>query len=528
MTPEPLTCPYCNARVPPPGPGEARGRGVCPRCGETFPYRPADTAIAAGAPPAIPSPGPAANGTAPAPQLLRASPSHVAVQLAVSSALVVLASLVLRFVFPESGTTRTAFPFMFLLGSVGAVAAAWLWYFRERRSNAATALFLVGNMVFVALLVLPYALLTTGFRRSHDPPRKADLDPAGPGQDGKSRAGQAPGELAALGYLPADSNLLVGVHVAELGRDKAGKAFLEQPAWVPMEAALAQVERWTGLKKDVIDHVALGAQTEAFPFVRLTAVVRTNRPYDPRSFQVLLEKSKPMPHEGRLLYPLQLPLGAHGALWCVGDRTLVLTLWAEPSPFEALKKSLPLKPRQGSEGLRPALRDCLEKRLPRGTWVWAAGESVPAEVLAAVLPLTREGKAVPEPLKRVRVFSAGLHFPAGAKEVALSGELECADPKAAEALQRLLESREVPGLGAPKVVGPRVSVREQAVLVATALGLGTSPHGGETAGAVTLLAARRPAPEARRRVHFELRADPGRLHEALRGGKGLFPGLGRR
>jgi hypothetical protein len=153
---------------------------------------------------------------------------------------------------------------------------------------------------------------------------------------------------------------------------------------------------------------------------------------------------------------------------------------------------------------------------------------VPAEVLAAVLPMTREGKGVPEPLKRVRVFSAGLHFPAGGKEVALSGDLECADPKAAEALQRLLESREVPGLGAPKVVGPRVGVREQALLVATALGLGASPHGGETAGAATLLAARRPAPEARRRVHFELRADPGRLREALRSGKGLFPGLGRR
>jgi hypothetical protein len=529
MTPEPLACPYCNARVPAPAPGEVRARIPCPRCGETFPYRPAETAVAAGAPPPA-AVSPRANGTAPAPQLLRASPAHAAVQIAVCSGLVVLASLVLRVAFPESETTRTAFPFMFLLGSVGTVAAAWLWFFRRPRSNGATALFLVGNMALVALIVLPYALLTTDFRRSHDPPPKGHPGPTGPGPDGKTPAGQAPGELAALGHLPADSNLLVGVHVGELWRDKAGQEFLEQPAWGPLEAALGQVERWTGLRKEVIDHVALGAQTRSLPFVRLTAVVRTRRAYDPRSFRVLLEKSKPMEHQGRLLYPLQLPLG-HGALWCAGERTLVLALWFEPSTFEALKGSLTREPRRGSEGLRPSLRNCLEERLPRDARAWVVGESVPAEMLGVVLPFAREGKIVPAPLKQVRVFSAGLRFPAGGKEVVLSGDLECADRKSAEALQDLLESRKVPGLGAVRVVGPASRVRGQALLGATAVGLGTSGRGGEMAGAVTLLAAKRPAeqrPEARRRVRIELRADPGRFREAMRAGGRLFPGLGRR
>jgi hypothetical protein len=466
------------------------------------------------------------NGTPATPRLLQAAPTHLAVQIGSVSVFIVLTSLLLRIAFWDSPTTQKAFPFMFLLGAVGAVASVWLWYFRRPRTNAAAALFIVGNMLLVALLVLPFALLTTDFRRSLDRPRRSDLNLGGPGKDGKSGAGLAPAELAALGYLPADSNFVVGVHVAELLRDKAGKEFLENPSWKPLELALRQVEKWTGLHKDVIDHIALGAQTDGLP--RLTVVVQTRVPYDPASFRVLLEESKPTEHHGRLLYPLLLRPVGQGILWCVGERTLLLTLWWDATGFPQMKEALPLKPRRGAEGLTPALRACLEKRLSPGALVWIAGTSPPAPLVAAVLPFARGSKSTPAPLKKVRVFAAALRFSAGSDEVALVGDLQCADVPAAEALQRFLQVQKVPGPGALKVAGPAKRVGEQALLGVSVVALGGAPRGAETAAALAALAVsphRSQGPGAERWVSFQLRARPGVLNEALRGQGQLLPWL---
>jgi hypothetical protein len=526
MNPEPLTCPYCNARVPWPAAGQAPGRVTCPRCGEVFPYHPPDTAELA------PGPLPTTNGPPTEARLLRAAPTHFAVQLGIVSGLVVLASLILRVAFPESPTTRTAFPFMFLLGGGGAVVSAWLWYFRRPRTNAGTAAFLLGNMVLVALIVLPYALLTTEFRRSHDPPRKTDLGPSVPGERGKTGDPRGPAALAALGYLPADSNLIVGVDVARMLVKPAGKAFLDKPSWGPLETALGQVEKWTGLKKEAIDHIALGTRTHTFPWLRLTVVVQTTVPYDPALFRFVLDKEKSMEHHERQLYPIQLPGGGQGALWCVGERTLLLRLWWDPAEFREMKASLPLKPRPGIEELAPALRDGLEKRLPRDALVWIVGESVPVPVLAGVLPLGRGPKGgdprLNALLKEVRVFDSALRFPVGAEEVVLIGDLECPSVTSAERLQGLLERRKLPGLGSPRVVGPARGTRRQALLVLTVVALGRSPGGSALAAGVLIVSAAGPAaqPEAQRWVRFQLRATPELLREALRGGR-LLPGMGQ-
>ncbi len=520
MNPDPLTCPYCNARFPAPPAGQSPSRVTCPRCGESFAYRPADAA-----PLAPDLAAPAVNGTATGPRLLRAAPTHFAAQLALVSALVVLASLVLRVAFPESPTTRTAFPFMFILGGIGAVASAWLWYFRRPRTNAGTAAFLLGNMALIALIALPYALLTQAFRRSHDPPRKTDLSPSGPGERGRPGAVRGPAQLAALGYLPADSNLIIGVDVARMLSEPAGKAFLEKPSWGPLETALGQVQRWTGLKIEAIDHIALGTRTQTFPFVRLTLVVQTRQPYDPGLFRFVLDKEKAMEHHKRPLYPIQLAGGGQGALWCVGERTLLVRLWWEPTEFRQMKESLPLKPRTADAGLTPALQDCLEKRLPRDALVWAVGEAVPVQILTAVLPFGRGADGRPPrlpALKTVRVFDSALRFPAGAEDVVLIGDLECPDVRRAAALRGELEGQKIPGLGSPRVVGPDRAARQRAI--AGAVALGGSPQGPVVAAVVAYLSAAGPVAqgEAGRWVSFQIRATPGLLREALRGGR-LFP-----
>ncbi len=476
---ESLSCPYCNALVPPSAATLPGARLLCPRCGETFPARsPGAEAIAAGPPTQVP-----ASSAADQPALLESTRAHVAVQLAVVSGLVVGVSLVLR-LLSENPTTRMAFPFMFLAGAGGLVASGWLWYFRQQRSNGATALFVLGNMAALAAVVLPFALATRDFRRANDPPRKDPSELARQTTSGKE--GEfAPAELPALGYLPPQSNLLIGLHVSGLLREPGGKSFLEQPSWGPMEAALGQVEKWTGLKKEAIDHLALGMRFDLI-VPRLSVAIQTRQPYDPASFGQVLDQSKPMKHEGRLLYPLQIGQLGQGALWCVSDRVLVLTLWGDGAPFEEVKQGLPLTPRQGTEGLAPALAHCVQKRLPRGTLAWVAGVKVPAALLPAILPFTRGSKESPDILKRVRAFSVGLRF---GEEATLFGDLSCADEASAKALHELLEGRKLPGIGAPKVVA--------------------TPNGGPWVG-------------------FQLRGRPQALRQALRGEGKLFPGLGGR
>jgi hypothetical protein len=313
-------------------------------------------------------------------------------------------------------------------------------------------------------------------------------------------------------------------------REPAGKAFLDKPSWGPLAAALGQVEKWTGLKKEAIDHIALGTRTQSLPFMRLTVVVQTSLPYDPGLFRLVLDKEKAMEHHGRQLYPIQLVGGGQGALWCVGERTLLLRLWWEPTDFRQMKESLPLKPRPGAEGMAPALRNCLEKRLPRDALAWVVGESVRVQVLTAVLPFAwvpKEGNGLPARLlKEVRVFDSALRFSPGAEEVVLFGDLQCADAKSAEALQGLLDRRTLPGLGSPKVVGPARGAREQALLAVSAVALGSPPH-SFAGSALVVLSATRPAVrgEGERWVSFQVRAAPGLLGEALRGGR-LFPSVG--
>jgi hypothetical protein len=112
------------------------------------------------------------------------------------------------------------------------------------------------------------------------------------------------------------------------------------------------------------------------------------------------------------------------------------------------------------------------------------GQSAPAQMLAAVLPFTSGVKGTPAPLKSVQGFAIGLKFQ---PDVALIGDLECADIKAATALQTFLGSRPIEGIGAPKAA--------------------ITPSGPEVAG---------------HWVSFQLRANPDALRQALRTGDKLF------
>src|SRR5262249_61868848 len=122
------------------------------------------------------------------------------VALAAASLMAALVSLALKLALADSNLTQRAFPFMVAVASVGLVASLWLWFLRTPRTNQALAAFVLGNMATAALIVLPFALATTGFRRGNDPQPPPPL----PGPAVPTVEPVAPARLAGVGYLPED------------------------------------------------------------------------------------------------------------------------------------------------------------------------------------------------------------------------------------------------------------------------------------------------------------------------------------
>src|SRR5262249_31748008 len=86
-----------------------------------------------------------------------------------------------------------------------------------RRDNRATALTALGDMFLMAAAGLVLAPATVSFRRPNEYPK------TNPDDDLACIKIIAPASLAGLGYLPPDTGVVVGVHVAEALQDPAGR-----------------------------------------------------------------------------------------------------------------------------------------------------------------------------------------------------------------------------------------------------------------------------------------------------------------
>jgi hypothetical protein len=511
MSAESLACPYCNARFAPTEVSEAQGRQVCPRCGEPLPGRSGASTVQIATRRAI-----RFDDRAPPRDRI---PLRYVLQLGLLSGVLLLASLLLRLLLsPESRVFKTS-PFMIGLGALGMVAAIWLSFFRLRRSNPATVKFLLVNMAVMLGLGVSYALWTTPLRR-HNDPRDAPLTPI------------APGQLIALAYLPADATLIAGIHVGELMQEPAGKAFLEQPQWGPMQLALKNVERWTGLKHEAIDHVALAVRdSQDVPLLKqflssfdkgglprsLTIVVRTRRPYNAASPPEALKKLPAQALHGKPLFRFQ-PRGLQallgdGLVWCAGDKTVVLALWWDGLSVEGMTKTMPADPRAGAVHLAKPLRHVVDNRLSAGTQLWVAGHGASHRTLAILMPFPRLLQDVPGDLKSVETFALALRF--DKQVVTMLGDMHCGDEKTARSLQRYLENQTLAGIGTPKVVTTLPEPRDHAIVLSRAIAQGAYPL-----SAATTIARAASEPHW---VTFQMRSDSKTLFAALKGSRGLLP-----
>jgi hypothetical protein len=381
-------------------------------------------------------------------------------QLAGTCVVVLLASTALKWALPDSNTTQRAFPFMLILSLGGLVASLWLWFLRKRRTNGALAAFVLTNMAAVAVMVLPFALATTGFRRDNDP--KAPLLKNEPTPPPSRIHAVAPAALAGLGYLPDSCNVVAAIHVSELQQLPLGQKLLqrttadaEPPPWL-IEQGLGRVEKLTGLKAGDIDHLIFGTQGNA-GLSTMALVVRTGKPYDTAAIARAQSPVVPVKFHDKDLYQFTVrlgaqgpfPVGGQGLLWCADPHTLILLF--NFALAERDKEMLTDQPRTEMQGPPRAFRPLLSERLTKGTLIWwAAAELERPELIVGLVPGAKDAQLA-RLLQKALSVTVGLRLQ---EDAAVLGNVECPDQATAARLMAQLEKQRLPGLDAPKVAGP--------------------------------------------------------------------------
>jgi hypothetical protein len=278
---------------------------------------------------------------------------------------------------------------------------------RQRWSNRAVAGVILATMGTMALIGFLFAWNTIESRRKRD--KLGDNQ----GQELTRVIAVAPARLTALGYLPADTNIVAGVHVAELLGEPAVREFLVASRPAGGGWNLASLEHWTGLKLEEIDHAVLGLRVEDRLFPRITLIVQTRKPYQAGAIRQTLKAERSLERGKRTLYRFHInQSGIEAVLWCANECTLVFTIFPEDLDV------VPTEPVPGVERLSPELQNLLGQQMHEGTQLWIAGaakdwikalspQPFPGMPRLATLDLARSERDL---LTHLRAFGAWLQI----------------------------------------------------------------------------------------------------------------------
>jgi hypothetical protein len=391
MTPETLACPYCNTTVRLVRPGGAGQRLRCPRCHELFPY---------------PAGGDGDQEPSYAPSFNTAEPESV-----------------------DGESVENLSP--------------------KRWSNRAVALVIVGIMLAMAAIGFTFAWFTTDFRRQRDQLGTLS-DAIMPGI-----ASVAPAQLAALGYLPAGTDAIAGIHVAELLAQPEMEDILRLLRSDRAGLGIARLEQATGLKLEDLDHVVLGLSTQDGNS-QIVLIARTRRRYDANRIRAKLHAKRPKNLPGKTLYPIapdQWQLG--GILWCPDSLTLVYGLQTSDLI------ELPDTPIAGVERFSEPIRRYLtEADMGKGTQAWAVSAfSQWGPFLGLLQTFLGLRDADRQPFSQVRAFCSRLHCGSGVKG---KFECTCSNDEGARDFENYLINK---GLGVPQLRGLAAKAPRAAALL---------------------------------------------------------------
>jgi hypothetical protein len=372
MTPDMLTCPYCNASLEAQADWSAGQRIVCPRCGDAFPLRLGDRVTD------------------------RPRPTQSNTSITANAPVVAVDSL------PSRGRNRL------IAGMV------------------------LGVMLFMAGGGLVFMLMTQQQRRAYDtsrPPRRPGKQRGVPEpENGPLVASVAPNKLAALGYLPSEVNLLFAARVPELLATPIGTEVLRDPIKLgDWQFRLETLPRWLGFRLEDLDHLVFAAQITNALIPPFYLVVRTAQPYDEEKLRQRVKCTRVANPGKKKLYTFHIPRQSIPLnVWYADDRTVVL------SPFADQLESLPSQPVEEIQQLSDELRTVLTQRREPVAPVWIAGHSRDWSKTSAAIFLNRMKKEDLAKLKPLRTFGVWL---VPEDSLMVKGVFACADEHAARGLE---------------------------------------------------------------------------------------------
>jgi hypothetical protein len=278
---------------------------------------------------------------------------------------------------------------------------------RQRWSNRAVAAAVLGFMGVMAAVGLWYALYSQKDRRSRDP-----VNP--------------------LGYLPADCNVVLALNLPLLLKEPAGQKLAEQSfPFGPASVGVADLERWTGLKREEINQVIIGLKMEGKALPGMVLVVQTRDPYDEEALRTIL-KAHHAPRRGQKAVS-SFDLGnLQAELWCPAQNILVIGCLPDRL------NEVPDTPYPGIDHLAVPLQPLLRDRLDPNAQAWAVAHSDQwVQTLAGsfVQLLVSD----PEDLKVLsQVHTAGLWVRCEQETLGISSAFDCKDTESARAFRDYL------------------------------------------------------------------------------------------
>jgi hypothetical protein len=287
--------------------------------------------------------------------------------------------------------------------------------------------FSVATLGIIGLVLIIVVILT-----SRDRPGPTD-------NGGKSSLAPAvaPADLPALGYLPDDTKAAIGIHLAEILADRANKPYIDELLLVASVLGLGDVEKWSGLALDDLDHVVVGWHAKGKVF-QATIVVRTRRPYNTEAISKALKISSTGDIDKKPVYSFDWDKDQRALCWCADSQTLVFVI-AQAASQGATLKTTP--PRAGSARLPASLRRLfMQRSIPAGSPLWIAGRPGDANALSKWLALT------PLPLEFRAHLSGTQEFAIGVRldsSVVVTAALHASDNGAARELEQFLAKQQL-------------------------------------------------------------------------------------
>jgi hypothetical protein len=308
------------------------------------------------------------------------------------------------------------------------LVAAWFWGWNRRDRGAAAPGRRTWGLVGLSVLVLAVVELAIVVIHARTP---RPAEPEGP----QPVPAVAPIELAALRYLPADTDFLLAVHVAELLDDPTGREVMNHLG--NDSVSPGSIETWSGLKLDDMDHAVLGLSLDENLLVNFTLVVRTRRPIDQGRVLKALKAQGQRDLDGRPVYPFLMHTGVsffpdlQANAWFADASTLVVAKRFD----DGGRHVIPLTPPPQPDHLHPALRHLIAEHMGLATRAWTAGHLPAWDELSPLVRLLLI-KPENEPVKKLKTF--GVWLTTDADGATMRGAFDCADEDGARALKAYL------------------------------------------------------------------------------------------